>query len=69
MWKKGLQVVESVKFQVCQREFFALLQVSSKISSLSNKIFVSDRGFSFQVHVRGQRFPFKAFNLLRECLL
>jgi hypothetical protein len=69
VWKKGLQVIEGVKFQVCQREFFALLQVSSKISSLSNKRFASDRGFSFQVHVKGQRFSFKAFNILRECLL
>jgi hypothetical protein len=69
VWKKGLRVVESVKFQVCQRKFFALLQVSRKISSLSNKRFANDKGFSFQVHVKGQRFSFKAFNLLKECLL
>jgi len=67
--KKVLWVVESVKFQVCQREFFALLQVSSEISSLCNKRFVSDRSFSFQAYVKGQRFSSKAFNLLRECLL
>ncbi len=54
---------------MCQREFFALLQVSSEISSLCNKRFASDRSFSFQVYVRGQRFSFKAFNILRECLL
>ncbi len=69
VWKKALWVIESVKFQVCQRKFFALLQVSSEISSLCNKRFASDRSFSFQVYVRGQRFSSKAFNLLRECLL
>ncbi len=33
VWKKALWIVESVKFQVYQKEFFALLQVSSEISS------------------------------------
>jgi len=69
VWKKALRVVESVKFQVCQREFFTLLQVSSEISSLCNKIFASDKSFFFQVYVKGQRFSSKAFNILRECLL
>jgi len=32
---------------VCQRELFALLQVSSEISSLCNKRFASDRSFFF----------------------
>ncbi len=61
--------VESVKFQVCQREFFALLQVSSEISCLCKKIFANDRSFSFQVYVKGQRFSSKTFNLFKECLL
>jgi hypothetical protein len=54
---------------VCQKEFFALLQVSSEISSLRNKKFTSDKSFSFQVYMRGQRFSSKAFNLLKERLL
>jgi hypothetical protein len=44
-------------FQVCQREFFSLLQVSSEISSLRNKRFASDKSFFFSsLHEGGQRF-------------
>ncbi len=41
VWKKALCVIESVKFQMGQREFFALLQVSSLCK------FASDRTFFF----------------------
>jgi hypothetical protein len=47
VWKTGLRVVENVKFQMCQREFFPLLQVSSEISSLCNKRFAIVKSFFF----------------------
>jgi hypothetical protein len=55
-----------VKFQVCQREFFALLQVSSEISSLCNKRFVSDRSFFLSNLREGSKISSKAFNILRR---
>jgi hypothetical protein len=55
-----------VKFQVCQREFFALLQVSSEISSLCNKKFASDRSFFLSSLREGSKISSKAFNLLRR---
>ncbi len=68
-WRKGFWVVKSVKFQVCQRNFFALLQVSSEISSLCNKRFASDKSFFFSSLHEGSKISSKTFNLLRECLL
>jgi hypothetical protein len=55
-----------VKFQVCQREFFALLQVSSEISSLCNKRFASDRSFFLSNLREGSKISSKAFNILRR---
>jgi len=53
-----------VKFQVCQREFFALLQVSTKISNLCNKRLASDRSFFLSSLREGSKISSKAFNLL-----
>jgi len=51
-----------VKFQVCQKEFFALLQVSSEILSLCNKRFASDRSFFFHFKfTRGVKDFFQSF--------
>jgi hypothetical protein len=55
-----------VKFQVCQREFFALLQVSSEISSLCNKKFASDISFFLSSLREGSKISSKAFNFLRR---
>jgi len=61
VWKKGLCVVESVKNQVCQKEFFALLQVLSEILSLCNKRFTSDRSFFFSSLREGSKIFFQSF--------
>jgi hypothetical protein len=50
---------------VCQRELFALLQVSTEISSLCNKKFVSDRSFFFSSLHEGSNISFEAFNIWR----
>ncbi len=54
-----------MKFQVCQREFFALLQVSGEISSLCNKRLVSDRSFFLSSLREGSKISSKALNILR----
>jgi len=55
-----------VKFQVCQRKFCALLQISSEISSLCNKRFASDRSFFLSSLGEGSKISSKVFNLLKR---
>ncbi len=69
MWNKALWVVESVKFQVCQKKKFALLQVSSEISSLCNKKFASDKSFFLSSLHEASKISCTTFNLSRTMFI
>ncbi len=55
-----------MKLEVCQREFFTLLQVSSEISSLCDTKFASDKSFFLSSLHEGSKISSKAFSLLRR---
>jgi len=58
--KKVSELLKVWSFK-CAKEFFALLQVSSKISSLCNKRFASDRSFFFSTLREGSKIFFESF--------